>query len=555
WEELSGLDEERQTAVRTFEVCSGLRPPGPPQNSWLRSTWVPRRGATHVYAELRYTVVECDSLIARYRGNNNRPAALRRIRPDGGGRGFHGDGPGDRPGGPRGDGVGDGSSGVHGNGPADGPWGSHGNGPSNRRSRSVRSNGHSNGFRNTDGRSNGSGSVSVHSDGPSNGPKGCCDHSNGLRNTNVHSNGPSNGSRSIHVHSNGSRNTDVHSNGLSNGLRNTDAHSNGPNNGSRSIHVHSNGLRNTDALSNSPSNRPKGCYDHSNGPSSSDALSNGPSNGSRNTDVHSNGLSNRRSRSVHSNGPSNGLRNTDVHSNGPSNGSRSIHVHSNGPSNRLRNTDALSNGPSNGPKGCCDHNSSPPDIPQSLRSHSNGAHSNASRPRRSPLPAPPRPCKETFNVFYHESDADTATASAPPWMENPYVKVDTVAAEHLSRPSGAGGRPSGKVNRKILRLGPLGRKGFYLAFQDLGACMALLSVRLYFQRCPSVVARLAEFPATVPKELVAAVMGRCVEGAVPAGSGDPPTMYCREDGRWAEPPTQGCLCGAGWEPHGEGCRG
>ncbi|NWZ29776.1 EPHB4 protein, partial [Asarcornis scutulata] len=84
------------------------------------------------------------------------------------------------------------------------------------------------------------------------------------------------------------------------------------------------------------------------------------------------------------------------------------------------------------------------------------------RPRRSPPPAA-RPCKETFNVFYHESDADTATALAPPWMENPYVKVDTVAAEHLSRPAAGGGRPAGRVNRKTLRLGPLARAGFYLA--------------------------------------------------------------------------------------------
>ncbi|NXN50437.1 EPHB4 protein, partial [Rynchops niger] len=86
-----------------------------------------------------------------------------------------------------------------------------------------------------------------------------------------------------------------------------------------------------------------------------------------------------------------------------------------------------------------------------------------SRRRRSP--SPPRPCKETFNVFYHEADADTATALTPPWMENPYVKVDTVAAEHLSRRAGGagGGRPSGRVNRKTLRLGPLSRAGFYLA--------------------------------------------------------------------------------------------
>ncbi|NXX87455.1 EPHB4 protein, partial [Urocolius indicus] len=62
WEELSGLDEELQSSVRTFEVCSARGPPGPPQNSWLRSRWVPRRGAAHVYAELRFTLVACDSL-------------------------------------------------------------------------------------------------------------------------------------------------------------------------------------------------------------------------------------------------------------------------------------------------------------------------------------------------------------------------------------------------------------------------------------------------------------------------------------------------------------
>lgn len=85
--------------------------------------------------------------------------------------------------------------------------------------------------------------------------------------------------------------------------------------------------------------------------------------------------------------------------------------------------------------------------------------------------------------------------------------------------------------------------------------MALLSVRLYFHRCPEVTARLARFPATVPRELVAAVTGQCLEGAVPVGAGAP-VMYCREDGRWAEPPAQGCVCGPGREPDaGLGCRG
>ncbi|NXP83505.1 EPHB4 protein, partial [Ramphastos sulfuratus] len=73
-------------------------------------------------------------------------------------------------------------------------------------------------------------------------------------------------------------------------------------------------------------------------------------------------------------------------------------------------------------------------------------------------------CKETFNVFYHESDSDTATALSPPWLENPYLKVGTVAADHLSRRAPGAGHPPGQVvNLKTLRLGPLRREGFYLA--------------------------------------------------------------------------------------------
>lgn len=39
------------------------------------------------------------------------------------------------------------------------------------------------------------------------------------------------------------------------------------------------------------------------------------------------------------------------------------------------------------------------------------------------LPSAGRSCKETFTVFYFESDANTATAHTPAWMENPYIKV------------------------------------------------------------------------------------------------------------------------------------
>lgn len=44
------------------------------------------------------------------------------------------------------------------------------------------------------------------------------------------------------------------------------------------------------------------------------------------------------------------------------------------------------------------------------------------------LPRAGRSCKETFTVFYFESDANTATALTPAWMENPYIKVPTQGA-------------------------------------------------------------------------------------------------------------------------------
>lgn len=34
-----------------------------------------------------------------------------------------------------------------------------------------------------------------------------------------------------------------------------------------------------------------------------------------------------------------------------------------------------------------------------------------------------RSCKETFTLFYYQTDSDDATSGYPPWMENPYIKV------------------------------------------------------------------------------------------------------------------------------------
>uniref|UniRef100_A0A8B9HFK0 receptor protein-tyrosine kinase n=1 Tax=Astyanax mexicanus TaxID=7994 RepID=A0A8B9HFK0_ASTMX len=154
-----------------------------------------------------------------------------------------------------------------------------------------------------------------------------------------------------------------------------------------------------------------------------------------------------------------------------------------------------------------------------------------------------RSCKETFNLFYYQSDTDDATATHPAWMENPYVKVDTVAADFLLRKGG-----EKKFNVKVLRLGPLVKRGFYLAFQAQGACMALLSVRVFFKKCPAVTRSLSVFPETVPRSLVQEAVGVCVANAEQPGPRPrPPKMFCGEDGQWVEQPSSSCTCRAGYE--------
>ncbi|XP_034034412.1 ephrin type-B receptor 4a isoform X2 [Thalassophryne amazonica] len=153
-----------------------------------------------------------------------------------------------------------------------------------------------------------------------------------------------------------------------------------------------------------------------------------------------------------------------------------------------------------------------------------------------------RSCKETFNLYYYQANSNEATDSYPPWMENPYTKVDTVAADFLLRKGG-----ERKFNVKTLRLGPLSKKGFYLAFQAQGACMALLSVRVFFKKCPPLVSALSSFPETIPRTLVQEAQGVCVEHTAQQGP-RPPKLFCGEDGLWVGQPTTSCACLPGFEP-------
>uniref|UniRef100_A0A672YYF9 Ephrin type-B receptor 3 n=1 Tax=Sphaeramia orbicularis TaxID=375764 RepID=A0A672YYF9_9TELE len=159
------------------------------------------------------------------------------------------------------------------------------------------------------------------------------------------------------------------------------------------------------------------------------------------------------------------------------------------------------------------------------------------------IPNIPGSCKETFNLFYYESDSDSATATSPFWMENPYVKVDTIAPDESFTML-----ESGRVNTKVRSFGPLSKAGFYLAFQDLGACMSLISVRVFYKKCSTTIANFAVFPETATgAEATSLVIapGTCVPNALEVSV--PLKLYCNGDGEWMVP-VGACTCSAGFEP-------
>ncbi|XP_069009529.1 ephrin type-B receptor 3-like isoform X8 [Embiotoca jacksoni] len=158
------------------------------------------------------------------------------------------------------------------------------------------------------------------------------------------------------------------------------------------------------------------------------------------------------------------------------------------------------------------------------------------------IPNIPGSCKETFNLFYYESDSDSATATSPFWMENPYVKVDTIAPDESFSML-----ESGRVNTKVRSFGPLSKAGFYLAFQDLGACMSLISVRVFYKKCSTTIANFAVFPETATgAEATSLVIapGTCVPNALEVSV--PLKLYCNGDGEWMVP-VGACTCSAGFE--------
>ncbi|XP_006273097.4 ephrin type-A receptor 2 [Alligator mississippiensis] len=157
-------------------------------------------------------------------------------------------------------------------------------------------------------------------------------------------------------------------------------------------------------------------------------------------------------------------------------------------------------------------------------------------------------CKETFNLYYAESDVDYGTN----FQKRQFKKIDTIAPDEITMRDDFTTR-NVKLNVEVRSVGPLTRKGFYLAFQDIGACVALVSVRIYYKKCPDVHQNMAFFPETMAgadSQTLAKVQGTCVQDAV---ASEEPLMHCNSDGEWLVPIGQ-CQCRAGYEKVENSCK-
>ncbi|XP_061647493.1 ephrin type-A receptor 6 isoform X6 [Phyllopteryx taeniolatus] len=150
-------------------------------------------------------------------------------------------------------------------------------------------------------------------------------------------------------------------------------------------------------------------------------------------------------------------------------------------------------------------------------------------------------CKETFNLFYHETDEAHSVKFKPAQ----YTKIDTIAADESFTQMDLGDRIL-KLNTEVREVGPMTKNGFYLAFQDIGACIALVSVRVYYKKCPFTLRNLASFPDTVPRvdsSSLVEVRGACIDHAEER---DTPKLFCGADGDWLVPLGR-CVCSVGYE--------
>ena len=170
-----------------------------------------------------------------------------------------------------------------------------------------------------------------------------------------------------------------------------------------------------------------------------------------------------------------------------------------------------------------------------------------------------RTCKETFQLLYVESDANEP---APAFNEHNYKYLKTIAPNNVlinDNPNSSGRNSSSikTISSQTSSSNPIGasqqssssqsifrtevdlplrsqKQGVYIVFRDQGACVSLLSIKIYYTLCSTQIHNLVIYPKTptgsnltdlVPR------MGHCIQNAE-SKIVSTPYAYCQTNGNW-----------------------
>jgi hypothetical protein len=140
-------------------------------------------------------------------------------------------------------------------------------------------------------------------------------------------------------------------------------------------------------------------------------------------------------------------------------------------------------------------------------------------------PGAVRSCKETFQILYTESNNDTQPA--PVFNERNYKFLKTIApsAQVISSAS------SSLILRTEVDVS-ISSKGAYFVFRDQGACVSILSIKVFYRLCSSQISNLVVYPRTPTGANVTDLIqrtGYCVDNSI---SKQTPFAYCQTNGKF-----------------------
>lgn len=145
-----------------------------------------------------------------------------------------------------------------------------------------------------------------------------------------------------------------------------------------------------------------------------------------------------------------------------------------------------------------------------------------------------------------QSSSATATAShgnASFAQSDSYQLIDAIAADEGRFTSNT----DVVINTEIRSI-PATKRGVYFAFRDQGACLSLISIKVYHLSCPQLIVNFAKFNSTpTGRDLTSlvAVEGSCVPNSIQI---EQPKMFCTADGQWNLMSSGVCKCLPGFEP-------